>query len=101
PLLLNHTGLPPLARGPRHSLRQTRQPKRSTPARAGTTRLCDRSTSLAKVYPRSRGDHGTSEVDVGGDEGLPPLARGPPAGGLTRQAETRSTPARARTPTTG
>ena len=69
-------GLPPLARGARQRTSPRRPSPWSTPARAGSTDLPLGYAQLAKVYPRSRGEHPAPTRYVGTCDGLPPLARG-------------------------
>ena len=92
-----HRGPPPLARGPRDELDETKAMLGSTPARAGTTRTGPRRTQPGSVHPRSRGDHGIDVCWVEEAEGPPPLARGPHLSVLAGTDWIRSTPARAGT----
>ena len=71
-------GLPPLARGAHTP--STPKPTRTgpTPACAGSTFGCRRTSTAAWAYPRLRGEHQSHRSNVRRDCGLPPLARGAP-----------------------
>ena len=93
--LAHARGLPPLARGAPCRLLIMMRPRRSTPARAGSTVSIEARRNMATVYPRSRGEHGYGQLMKLADAGLPPLARGALPRGAGQGERTRSTPARA------
>ena len=114
------TGTPPRRRGPRHQHGAHRQPRRNTPASAGTTTGSIPCRTTRTEHPRVGGDHGFIYADVdkgrgsprpvGGDHifdqpfprsvrGSPPRRRGPLAVRLRRLTGHRMTPASAGTTT--
>ena len=90
-------GLPPLARGPREQRIKQELRLRPTPARAGTTRCDVLAKAFDWAYPRSRGDHFRNPFNNHRQQGLPPLARGPPNLARHFVPRRRPTPARAGT----
>ena len=80
------SGSSPLARGTQGG-GVVRDPRRRfIPARAGNTRGWGKSRSPRPVHPRSRGEHGIQAIDVDGETGSSPLARGTLVEHLLRQA---------------
>ena len=86
-------GSPPPARGARTAGRRGRQPRRITPACAGSTVVRGGLAAWAADHPRLRGEHEQTSRGDAMDDGSPPPARGapqPPRGGVRRR---RITPA--------
>ena len=74
-------GLPPLARGALDALSAEPIIEGPTPAGAGSTRVQRRAQRQQTAYPRWLGEHAHRGGEATGVRGLPPLARGAPAGG--------------------
>ncbi len=86
-------GSPPLARGPLSYVYVEGKTHRITPACAGTTKWVSDEFDGSKDHPRLRGDHTRRHPPISDAMGSPPLARGPPASGLSIGIITRITPA--------
>src|SRR5690606_23822194 len=67
----------------------------STPANAGSTRRAHRAASTGAVYPRERGEHGSTMSAISLSAGLPPRTRGARGGSRLLRRVLRSTPANA------
>ena len=90
-------GSSPLARGPRHQLRQLRRLRGLIPARAGTTAITTAAGPGTGAHPRSRGDHAGRREYEELREGSSPLARGPRVLRLPQSPRPGLIPARAGT----
>ena len=91
----NGRGPPPLARGERRRRLRPLPSGRTTPARAGRTRIGPQSPVSGRDHPRSRGEDSISSIDPETPAGPPPLARGRPARPRASRRPRRTTPARA------
>ena len=88
-------GLPPPTRGIRFLKGFPVIPIGSTPAHAGNTNALFGAPPIGWVYPRPRGEYGTSPVTLHIRIGLPPPTRGIPPAPLNSSPSLRSTPAHA------
>ena len=86
-------GLPPLARGAQGLIPAGADRAGPTPAGAGSTKNSRRSKAVDEAYPRWRGEHTSGPRVSQSASGLPPLARGAPAGDDEQQGHSRPTPA--------
>ncbi len=86
-------GLSPLARGTLISKPITFQLVRFIPAGAGNTPTSADEKPVVTVYPRWRGEHSPAELNKINADGLSPLARGTPPGGLHQRGLQRFIPA--------
>jgi len=94
--LIGHTGLcglSPLARGTRGYLNWSYPLTRFIPAGAGNTRVYRDDSIVESVYPRWRGEHGSSAFILVRFNGLSPLARGTLQANPHRQSCERFIPA--------
>jgi len=87
------TGSPPPARGARRARRARREPRRITPACAGSTASAGMRPLARADHPRLRGEHTRACVTVGALIGSPPPARGAHQRERRRGGGVRITPA--------
>ncbi len=93
PLLIQCSGLPPLARGAPRTSGDGCAAVGPTPACAGSTYGEDWAVYVAEAYPRLRGEHPVRTPERAGPWGLPPLARGAREGDEQAVAGPGPTPA--------